>query len=76
MKQKYSVDFYKKATLSSLWSSSYRESVRARGREARDSAVCKISLMWWSSLSEFWKPEPTDETYAICVVISRDSSIL
>lgn len=76
MKQKYSIDFYKKATLSSLWSSSYHETGRPWGREARDSVVCKISLMWWSSLSEIWKPEPTDETYAIHVVISRDSSIL
>lgn len=36
VKQKYSIDFYKKATLSSPWSSSYHESGRAWGREARD----------------------------------------
>lgn len=35
-KQTQSIDFYKKATFSSLWSSSYHESGRAWGREARE----------------------------------------
>lgn len=43
VKQKYSIDWSKKATFSSFWYSGYHETGRAWGREA--SVVCKISLM-------------------------------